>query len=150
MRQRRNYLGVEEKNSEQRGSGDSCRFKLKLLKWLERQDTSVSLIYKSVQGVPKALEIVEQYNREKEVLPANNPNKEVLAKELIERLIVRFRGKIQDELGDLNKKQLIFIIQSDEKVCTEFDRLNGIIQKPHTTGTVTNRLIETRETQRSA
>ena len=35
------------------------------------------------------MEIVEQYIREKEMLPANNPNIEVLASELIERLIVR-------------------------------------------------------------
>ena len=64
--------------------------------------TRVSSIYESVQGVPEALEIVEQHIRDKEILPANDPNKEVLASELIERLIVRFRGEIQDELGDLN------------------------------------------------
>ena len=66
---------------------------------------------------------------EKEILPANNPNKEVLASELIERLIVRFWGEIQDELGDLNKKITHFVIQPDKKVCTGIDRLNGIIQK---------------------
>ena len=66
---------------------------------------------------------MEQYIREKEILPANNSNKEVLASELIERLVVRFRGGIQDELGDLNKKITHFIIQPDQKVCT------GIIQK---------------------
>ena len=50
---------------------------MELSEWLERKDTCVSSIYESVQGVPEALEIVEQYLREKEILPANNPNKEV-------------------------------------------------------------------------
>ena len=51
------------------------------------------IVYGSVQGVPKALEIAEQYIREKEILHANEPNKEVLTKKLTDRLIVRFRGK---------------------------------------------------------
>ena len=82
-----------------------------------------------MQSVPKALEIVEQYMVEKEILLAGDPNKEVLASELVERLMGRFRGEIQDELGDLNRKFTHFVIQPDEKVCTEIDRLNGIIQK---------------------
>ena len=102
---------------------------MELSEWLERKDTCVSSIYESVQGVPEALEIVEQYIREKEILPANNPNKEVLASELIYRLMVRFRVEIQDELDDLNKKFTHFVIQPDEKVYTGIDRLNGIIQK---------------------
>ena len=53
-----------------------------------------------MQGEPEALEIVEQYIGEKEILPAKDPNKEIWAKELMARLIVRFRGEIQDELGD--------------------------------------------------
>ena len=40
-----------------------------------------------------------------------------------------FRGKIQDELGNLNRKFTHFVIQPDEKVCTGIDRLNGLIQK---------------------
>ena len=72
---------------------------------------------------------MEQYIKENEILSANNPNKEVLASELIERLIVRFRGEIQDELGDLNEKFTHFIIPPGEKVCIGIDRLNGIVQK---------------------
>ena len=52
------------------------------------------------------MEIVKQYNREKEILPANDPNKVVLAKELIDKSIVRFclvNWEVQDELGDLNR-----------------------------------------------
>ena len=54
-----------------------------------------------MQGVPKALEIVEQYIREKEILPAKDPNNEVLAKELMNRLIVRFRREIH--MNDKNE-----------------------------------------------
>ena len=73
--------------------------------------------------------MVEQFILEKEILPGNAINKKVLAKELLDRLVIRFRGEIQGELGDLNKKFTHFIIQPDEKVCTGIDRLNGIIQK---------------------
>ena len=55
-------------------------------------------------------------------------NKKVLASELVERLMGRFRGEIQDLLGDLNKISTHFVIQPDEKVCTGIDRLNGTIQ----------------------
>ena len=49
-----------------------------------------------MQRVPEAfLEIVKQYLRRKEILTANDPNGEVL-----DRVIVRFRGEIQDELGN--------------------------------------------------
>ena len=73
--------------------------------------------------------MVEQYILEKEILPGNAVNKEVLANELLDRLVVMYRGEIQDELGDLNTQFTYFIIQPDEKVCTGIDRLNGIIQK---------------------
>ena len=80
-----------------------------------------------------ALEIVELYMVEKEILLAGDPNKEILASELVERLVeslmCRCRGEIQDELGDLNKKFTHFVIQPDEQVCTGIDRLNEIIQK---------------------
>ena len=77
-----------------------------------------------MQSVPEALEIVEQYMVEKEILLARDPNKEDLASELVERLIGRFRGEIRDELGDINRKFSHFVIQPDEKVCTGIDRLN--------------------------
>ena len=130
--QLRNHLGLEERPTRPPNNAAAAiraEYKMELSEWLERKHTCVSSIYESVQGVPEALEIVEQYIREKEILPANNPNKEVSASKLIERLIVRFRGEIQDELGDLNKKFTHFIIQPDEKVCTGINRLNGIIQK---------------------
>ena len=82
-----------------------------------------------MQSVPEALQIVEQYMVEKEILLTGDPNKEVLASVLVERLIGWFRGEIEDELGNLNRKFAHFVIQPDEKVCIGIDRLNGIIQK---------------------
>ncbi len=82
-----------------------------------------------MQDTPEALEITDQYILEKEILANNHPDKEILASELLERLVFRFRGEIQDELGDLNKKFTKFVILPEEKVCTGIDRLNGIIQK---------------------
>ena len=79
--------------------------------------------------ISEALEIVDQYILEKEILDADDPNKEVLAKDLVSRLVNRFRGEVQDELGDLNRKFTHFTILPDEKVCTGIDRLNGIVQK---------------------
>ena len=66
---------------------------------------------------------------EKEILSAGDSNKEVLASELVERLMGRFCGDIQDDLGDLNWKFTHFVIPPDEKVCIGIDRLNGIFQK---------------------
>ena len=104
-------------------------YKEELAAWLERKDTCVSAAYESVQAVPEALEIVDQYILEKEILDADDPDKEVLAKDLVSRLVNRFRGEVQDELGDLNRKFTHFTILPDEKVCTGIDRLNGIVQK---------------------
>ena len=36
---------------------------------------------------------------------------------------------MQDELGDSNKRFTDFVIKPEEKVCTEIDRLNGIVHK---------------------
>ena len=71
----------------------------------------MSAIYETVQRVQDALEIIDQYILEKEILPAGDPNKDVLASEVLQRLILRFRGAIQYELGDLNKKNTDFVIQ---------------------------------------
>ena len=132
MRKNRNHLGLEEK-PERPPSGAAAavkaEYKHDLAAWLERKDTCVSSLYEAVQKVPEAFEVVEQYILEKKILPVNAINKEVLAKELLDRLVLRFRGENKDELGDLNKKFTHFIIQPDEKVCTGIDRLNGIIQK---------------------
>ena len=62
----------------------------------------VRSIYEAVQSVPEALEIVMQYMVEKKIILPGDLKKEVLASKLVERLIGRFHGKIQDELGDLN------------------------------------------------
>ena len=67
---------------------------------LKRKDTCVSSIYEAAQSLPEALEIVEQYMVEKEILLAGNPNKEVLASELVERLIGRFCGENLNDIGD--------------------------------------------------
>ena len=132
MKKKRNHLGLEDApaipphNAQARARED---YKIALSLWLERKDTCVSAIYESVQQAPEALEIVDQYILEKEILPANDPNKEPLAKELLQRLIARFRGEIIDEVGDLSSKFTQFVILPDEKVCTGIDRLAGIVQK---------------------
>ena len=132
MRKKRNHLGLEDRPARPPNNAQAqvrADFRTDTALWLERKDTCVSAIYEAVLNVPDALEIVEQYILEKDILPAADPEKEVLAGELLTRLIIRFRGEIQDELGDLNKKFTHFVIQPGEKVCTGIDRLNGIIQK---------------------
>ena len=147
MRKRRNHLGLEDRPERPPNNAIAIRgdFKLELSERLKQKDSCVSSIYESVQGIPEALEFVEQYIREKEFLPANDPIKEVLVKELIERLNARFRGEIQDELGDLNNTKTHFINQPDEKVCTGIDWLNGIIQKPSTDASKLAKLKEALE-----
>ena len=65
-------------------------YKEELAAWLERKETCMSAVYESVQAVPEAL---EKYILEKEILDADDPNKEVLASDLVSRLVNRFRGK---------------------------------------------------------
>lgn len=60
--------------------------------------------------VPEALEIVDKYILENEVLPADDPNQEVIVRDLVRRVMNRYRGEIQDELGDLNQKFTHFTI----------------------------------------
>ena len=64
MRQRRNHLGLE--NRLERPPNNAVvavrqEYKEDLAAWLERKDTCVSAVYESVQAVPEALEIVDQY-----------------------------------------------------------------------------------------
>ena len=132
FRERRNHLGLEAPPvgpPNNAAAAVKAEYKKDMEEWLERKDTCVSAIYETVQHVPDALEIVDQYILEKEILPAGDPNKDVLASELLQRLILRIRGAIQYELGDLNKKITDFVIQPGEKVCTGIDGLNGIVQK---------------------
>ena len=105
MRKRLNYLGLE--NRPDRLPTDAAaavrqEYKEELAAWLERKDTCVSAVYEYVQAVREALEIVDQYILEKEILDADDPNKEVLANDLVSRLVNRFRGEVQNELADLN------------------------------------------------
>jgi hypothetical protein len=97
--------------------------------WLERKDTCVSTIFVSCQDDCDASSIVAQYMLEKEMLPDGHANKETSASELRDRLLNRFRGELQDELGELNKRYTSFSMIDQEKVCSGIDRLNGIVQK---------------------
>ena len=76
-------------------------YKEDLALWLEQKDTCVSSIYEAVKMVPEEHEIVDQYVLDKEMLPTNDSNKEVLAKELCS-LVERFCGGTQYKLRDLN------------------------------------------------
>ena len=76
-----------------------------------------------MEGISDALEITDQYIlekdilpqddpdnqyiQEKDILPQDDPDKEILASKLLERLVNRFRGEVQDELGDLKKNSRI-------------------------------------------
>jgi hypothetical protein len=97
--------------------------------WLERKDTCVSTIYVACQDDCDANAIVSQYMLEKEMLPDVHANKDTSASELRDRLLNRFRGEVQDELGSLNKLYTSFAMNDKEKVCSGIDRLNGIVQK---------------------
>jgi hypothetical protein len=97
--------------------------------WLERKDTCVSTIYVACQDDCDANAIVAQYMLEKEMLPDADVNKDTSASELRDRLLNRFRGELQDELGELSKRYTSFAMIPQEKVCSGIDRLNGIVQK---------------------
>jgi hypothetical protein len=56
-------------------------FERKVEEWKERKDTCISIIYEYTSKNGEALEIVDQYVFEKEILPANDANKESLASE---------------------------------------------------------------------
>ena len=114
MRKKRNHLGLEAppvRRPNNAAAAVRAEYKKDIEEWLERKDTCVSAIYETVQHVPDTLEIVDQYILEKEILLAGDPNKDVLASELLQRLFLRFRAAIQYELGDLNKKITDFVIQ---------------------------------------
>ena len=49
-------------------------------------------MYEAVEGIPDALEIADHYILEKDILPQDDPDKEVLASKLLEMLVNRFRG----------------------------------------------------------
>jgi hypothetical protein len=75
-------------------------FERKVEEWKEQKDTCIGIIYECAANNGEALEIVDQYVLEKEILPANDTNKESLASELTTRLVNRFRGELEDEIVD--------------------------------------------------
>ena len=133
MKKKRNHLGLEPHGLVRPANHATAAVKETYQKaleaWQERKDTCVSEIYNAVEDNADALEIVDQYLLEKEILPANHADKETLASELLTRLINRFRGEIEDEVGDLSSKFTQFVMLPGEKVSTGIDRLNGIVQK---------------------
>ena len=72
LMRKRNHLGLEERPTRPPNNAAAAiraEYKMELSEWLERKDTGVSLIYESVQGVPEALEIVEQSVHQREGNP---------------------------------------------------------------------------------
>ena len=53
------------------------------------------------ERIPDALENTDQYILEKDILSHDDLDKEVLAGDLLEMLVNRFRGEVQDALGHL-------------------------------------------------
>ena len=133
MKKKRNHLGLEPHGLVRPGNNASADIKEVYRKaleaWQERKDTCVSEIYSAVECNGDALEIADQYMLEKEILPANDANKETLASELLARLIIRFRGELEDEVSKLSSQFTQFVMLPEEKVSTGIDRLNGICQK---------------------
>jgi hypothetical protein len=133
MKKKRNHLGLEPHglvrpaNNAPQAAKEAYRQELET--WKERKDTCISAIYDAAENDSEALEIVNQYLREKEALPIADPLREPLASDLITNLINRFRGELEDEVGDLNSKFTNFKILPGEKVTKGIDRLNGIVQK---------------------
>ena len=70
MRKWRNHLGLENTPKRPNNAAAAVRQECKeeLAAWLERKDTCMSTVYESVQAVPKAMEIVDQYILEKDIL----------------------------------------------------------------------------------
>ena len=90
MRKKRNHLGLEAppvRPPNNAAAAVRAEYKKDIEEWLERKDTCMSAFYETVQHVPDALEIVDQYILEKEILPAGDPNKDELASELLQTLI---------------------------------------------------------------
>ena len=97
-------------------SSSEAKYRVTLDTRRERKDACVSAIY-------EAVEITDQHS-----LPQNDQDKEVLVRELLERLIIRFRGELRMNEG-VRTKITDFVIEPEENVCTAIDRLNGIVQK---------------------
>ena len=80
-----NHLGLEYRPARPPNNTSAAaktEYRIALDNWLERKDTCVSAIYEAVEGIPDALEIADQY-----ILPQDDPDKEVLASALLEKLV---------------------------------------------------------------
>ena len=97
--------------------------------WAERNDWCVSTIYLACTGNCEAVEIADQYLTEKEILDDDDDDKEPVAKELLNRLKVKFLPEKQDQLAIYQDGFTEFTLLPGEKVCSGVDRLNGIIQQ---------------------
>ena len=133
MKKKRNHLGLRPHglvmppgNAPRERQTD---YEKKVEVWSERNDTCVASIFEATKNFPEAFEIVDQYIEEKEALPVNDPNKEVLSEDLIKRLIARFEGQLEDELGKLSSQFTNFSFEPNKPVTPGIDRLNGICLK---------------------
>ena len=43
--------------------------------------------------------------------------------------MIQRKGEVQDELGNMHKKFMDFVIKPEEKMCSGIARLNGIVHK---------------------
>jgi hypothetical protein len=134
MGQKRNHKGLEDQPAAPGVGMHLANVRIKWEKdlevWRERNDTCVSKLYEAVKGEARAKLVADQYLREKEALPDNALDKDPLAKDLMTRLINRFKEEDQDTLRILNGKFSQFKVLPEEKlVYTAVDRLNGIIQQ---------------------
>jgi hypothetical protein len=133
MKKKQNHLGLTPHGLVAPAINASDEMKLaferKVEEWKERKDTCISISYECASNHGEALEIADQYVLEKEILPANDANKESLASELTSRLVNRFRGELEDEIADFSSQFTNFKMIPGEKVEKGVDRFNGIVQK---------------------
>ena len=112
MTKRRNHLGLRPHGLVRPAAGGQQAaqdYQDKLEAWKERNDTCVAVIYHSCKSDSDAIEIIDQYIQEKDALPDGDPNKEPVAHEMIERLVDRFEGEQEDEIGELSAQFTNFV-----------------------------------------
>jgi hypothetical protein len=135
MAKRRNHLGLDPRPvrpwlAHQVGTVEQRRkFDSDQEKWLERKDTCICAINYAVAEDNVAVEVVDQYMTEKEMLADDDAEKETLASELVAKLKTRFQGEANDEISDWNSKFTSFAILPGEASSAGITRLNGVIQK---------------------
>ena len=132
MARKRNHLGLGPGPAAlPHGASAAARaeHKKSMEAWLERKDTCISAIHEAIAGDSIAGEVIDQYMLTKEMLPEDDPAKEPLAGELLDRLQARFQGEEEDEILAWNNKFTSFKISPLESASAGIDRLNGICQK---------------------